>query len=125
MSDRNMADEQETLTPELKAKWVAALRGGEYVQGDGELYSDCSEPPTYCCLGVLGALCGVSLDDLSGQQTLDEIDLAVLGPWGNIDDPSVNPSDPATLTTTQRKLAVMNDGGSSFKQIADWIEVNL
>lgn len=34
----------------LKAKWIAALRSGEYKQGGGALRSDDN---SYCCLGVL------------------------------------------------------------------------
>jgi hypothetical protein len=38
------------MNSEVKAKWVAALRSGEYQQGRGELrsISNC-----FCCLGVL------------------------------------------------------------------------
>ncbi len=36
---------------ELRSEWVKALRSGEYVQGEGKLYSDYDG--TYCCLGVL------------------------------------------------------------------------
>lgn len=38
------------MNPEVKAKWVAALRSGKYDQGRGQLRS----PDGYfCCLGVL------------------------------------------------------------------------
>lgn len=37
------------MNPEIKQKWVNALRSGEYEQGDGKLYSG----KGYCCLGVL------------------------------------------------------------------------
>lgn len=37
------------LKPEIKQKWLDALRSGEYEQGEGYLrYND-----KYCCLGVL------------------------------------------------------------------------
>ena len=39
------------MDPELKAKWVAALRSGEYKQGRDVLHNNKSN--TYCCLGVL------------------------------------------------------------------------
>jgi uncharacterized protein YeaC (DUF1315 family) len=37
------------MNPEIKQKWISALRSGEYEQGDGKLYSG----QGYCCLGVL------------------------------------------------------------------------
>ncbi len=37
------------MNPEIKQKWVDALRSGEYEQGNGKLYSG----QGYCCLGVL------------------------------------------------------------------------
>lgn len=38
------------LDPELKSKWVAALRSGKYKQGKYRLRK---KDETYCCLGVL------------------------------------------------------------------------
>lgn len=37
------------MNPEIKQRWVAALRSGEYEQGKGFLNSD----GKFCCLGVL------------------------------------------------------------------------
>ncbi len=37
----------------IKAKWVEALRSGEYKQGKGVLRGSDMTKPTYCCLGVL------------------------------------------------------------------------
>lgn len=42
------------LKPEIKAKWLAALRSGEYKQTQGTLhYRDRQGNDSYCCLGVL------------------------------------------------------------------------
>lgn len=38
------------MNPEVKAKWLAALRSGKYAQGAGKLRTVNNE---YCCLGVL------------------------------------------------------------------------
>jgi hypothetical protein len=38
------------LPPDLKARWIEALRSGRYKQGTGRLRSFYDE---YCCLGVL------------------------------------------------------------------------
>jgi hypothetical protein len=37
------------MNSQVKEKWIAALRSGEYSQGDGKLRSD----KGFCCLGVL------------------------------------------------------------------------
>ena len=43
------------MNPEIKAKWVAALRSGEYKQGTCFLRKDYPDryAPDFCCLGVL------------------------------------------------------------------------
>lgn len=42
------------LKPEVKAKWLAALRSGEYQQGVSQLrYEDPDKVQRFCCLGVL------------------------------------------------------------------------
>ncbi len=43
------------MNPEIKASWVAALRSGEYDQGEGLLkFNETeTEKASYCCLGVL------------------------------------------------------------------------
>jgi len=38
------------MKPEIKARWVEALRSGKYEQGRGALRSDTNQ---FCCLGVL------------------------------------------------------------------------
>lgn len=44
------------MNPDIKAKWVAALRSGEYKQGYGALHCGSDDPKVdggFCCLGVL------------------------------------------------------------------------
>lgn len=41
------------MKPEIKAKWLEALRSGEYKQGGGALCANASDGMEYCCLGVL------------------------------------------------------------------------
>lgn len=47
------------------ARWVAALRSGQYVQGHGRLYD--TRDDCYCPLGVLCAVKGVPLGDETEQ----------------------------------------------------------
>jgi len=41
------------MTPELKTKWCAALRSGEYKQCRGRLKRANQHSASFCCLGVL------------------------------------------------------------------------
>ena len=89
------------MTPESKAKWLAALRSGKYKQGKGMLKCE----GRYCCLGVAVEI-GISTPNELFPETLcteeDFLDECL-----------------------QRKLASLNDGGRSFKKIADYIEEKL
>jgi hypothetical protein len=115
---------------ELKQKWIAALRSGEYKQGhwptvlnthDGEKFE-------HCCLGVLAEVAGVDRDELLDHDHLDKIERQdLLGSWdsGNKDEPPYDREYDVTLTTAQRRLAAMNDNEKSFREIADYIERTL
>lgn len=94
------------LDKELKAKWVAALRSGDYQQlSPGG--ADWRRNGKHCCIGVLGEV-------LEEHDAMDShcfrSKLAELGLSGNSID----------------KLTEMNDShGSTFAEIADHIEANL
>jgi hypothetical protein len=104
MSDRNIPDEND-LTPEQKANWLAGLRSGQYPQGQDVLGT-----PEYglCCLGVF---CVVNNIPFEPHETG-----CAEGPRRLFD---------ALGYDARGKLANMNDGGKSFAEIADWIEANL
>jgi hypothetical protein len=91
---------------ELKAKWVAALRSGEYRQAKNRLKD---ESGAMCCLGVLRVVAG---------------------------NPDEGSDDQTALSPTQREryglkqsdaveCACKNDDGESFVEIASYIEANL
>lgn len=88
------------MDPELKQKWIAALKSGEYKQGKACLHNE--EQGTYCCLGVLNKVAAYGYPgDNAGLG--DELDARV-----------------------QNQLMHMNDSkGYSFEGIANWIEENL
>lgn len=95
----NLATDQR-LDPELKAKWVEALRSGKYTQGKDRLQrSGC-----YCCLGVLQVIHPIPSE--TDDELLDITEATKLG----------------LNFTAQAVLAAMNDEGRSFEQIADYIE---
>lgn len=99
-------NEQQKLDPEFKAKWVAALRSGEYKQCKGALHLNGG----HCCLGVAEMILGLtsSIDTILDGDGFPE---AIKG--GRFENSNVE-----TLTS-------MNDGGFSFPKIADYIEKNL
>ncbi len=64
--------EEAKMNPEVKARWVAALRGGEYTQdkytqGKSSLRNKYDE---LCCLGVL---CDLAGKDGLGEWTTQEV----------------------------------------------------
>lgn len=95
------------MTQELKDKWIAALRSGEFKQGRGRLCVAEGGVCTHCCLGVLnvvGAL-GVPEEGYSLSLVSDIIGLSV---------------------TDQDTLIGLNDEARwGFPKIADWIEENV
>lgn len=109
----------EKMDPELKAKWVAALRSGEYKQGTGRLRKPTADGQRFCCLGVLCEVVGIPrLDDRDGGTAGYKCGLS-----GS--DCLLPMRVPGVDAYSQGKLASMNDGGSTFYTIADYIEENL
>ena len=112
------------MNPQIKQKWVDALRSGEYQQTQRYLRTDNG----FCCLGVL---C-----DLYGKENNVEWNLVNNGhnyefqefesylpssvrKWADLEDP--NP----LVNDEESTLVRLNDSGSTFEQIADVIEHQL
>ncbi len=91
----------------LKAKWVAALRSGEYQQGDTYLANNAAG--TFCCLGVLCVARGLSPRELDRKCTIDV------------------PFESGLSREIRSLLGdEMNDRERrTFSEIADWIEANI
>lgn len=129
MTDRT---DEKRLDPELKARWLFALRSGHYEQGDSELCTRVDDEDgdkfKHCCLGVLANVYGLENSRIAGECGLDDVGLHdLLGRWSaqGDNDHSFCLEAVDTHTTWQRKLAAMNDSGKSFAEIADFIEANL
>lgn len=109
------------LPKRIKDRWVKALRSGEYTQGADCLYSDNGGQKNYCCLGVLGKLCGLSdtvIDDKPLPVNLLSSDMKAYPPLLRQES-----TDEKGKDTIVGKLASMNDSGKwSFKRIASYIE---
>lgn len=123
------------IDQELKDKWVAALRSGDYKQGGGCLRSFGDE---FCCLGVLsdvhfgrhhwqkGRTNYISKDPETGHETTgtalptlrDKLKLK-----RRIPPPIVEAGEEVTFESV---LIELNDGEeASFEEIANWIEENV
>lgn len=108
----------EKMDRELRDKWVAALRSGEYEQGTGWLLKIGDDgKKRYCCLGVLSEVCGVEWGEPGASGEIDPIEgyrgLVPKSLGGVLHD------------KYEAYLSTMNDVGSTFEEIADWIEENL
>lgn len=126
------------MNPEVRGRWLAALRSGDYRQGHGKLRRDhdrSEDDPgtTYCCLGVLcevaveagvarrvtsteGVTAYVAVND--GFDRSDNFLPLAVGHWAGLDTP--NP------VTGRYSLADWNDERhASFARIADLIEEHL
>lgn len=91
------------MNAKLKAKWIKALRSGEFKQGRGSLRRVSNGVQEYCCLGVL--------------RTLDpKIRRARNG------DEILSPATCGLHKEVQNILASKNDGGIGFAGIANYIE---
>ena len=129
------------MDPELKTRWLEALRSGKYPQGRMCLRSKDNH---YCCLGVLADLIDPTqwskpenVDWHWRAEVVDEDDDGYLEWDGerteNLPEEVVGPM--GLRGGIQTQLTVLNDGtrqsdGSykdpkSFAEIADWIEANL
>lgn len=102
------------MNPEIKAKWVAALRSGKYKQGRGRLKNTNNE---YCCLGVLCAL--KTNNPLELDRSFPNEDVVL---WSGIDKPN-----PMLMYNDEiTPVATLNDDKLlSFSKIADLIEAQL
>jgi hypothetical protein len=114
------------MNPQVKEKWVSALRSGEYQQTQNYLRKE----DGFCCLGVLCDLYGKEhnvewnlavaedgdRDYYEFQDKTGRIPLSVVE-WAGFRSP--NPH------ICGRSLAELNDNGTTFNEIANLIEKQL
>lgn len=100
----------------LKTKWLEALRSGKYEQGRCLLRSSDDK---FCCLGVLCDVADVQWSPGAGKFYAmgGELKAAYL-PDSFKESFGINDSEERILTQS-------NDDGSSFADIANYIEANL
>jgi hypothetical protein len=96
---------------ELRDRWVAALRSGEYKQGRDQLRTPGG---SFCCLGVLAETVGARRD---GYRYHFE---------GDTHSRSLDVPETLVGGLEQSALIDMNDDAEEpFSVIADWIEANV
>jgi hypothetical protein len=101
------------MNPEVKTKWVEALRSDKYKQAEGQL----KDPHGYCCLGVLCDISGLDEWDEFSYMHAQSVLPNEVAAWAELDnDPAV------TVNDKQVKLSFLNDSNSDFTEIADLIE---
>ena len=108
------------MKAEEKAKWVAALRSGKFKQAQGILFD--SKGGSYCCVGVYAEVVeGFEANgkDYCFPQIIAKYPGGKLCSWKIMLEVAGVPIEEAKTLTT------MNDTGSSFEEIADYIEKNL
>lgn len=116
------------LFPDIKAKWLEALRSGNFPQGFGAMKT-CEDK--YCCLGVcVEAVLGVQgvRQRLSTGFTRAPYEFDGIIAQPNLGLVERMFSDGYTMESSDAitELIKMNDELQiPFPQIADWIEVNL
>ena len=112
------------MNPQIKQKWVSALRSGDYQQTQQVLHNKNG----FCCLGVL---C-----DLYIKENQLEWELTNNGNYYNFQDENVYlphsvvewsgiGDDNPTINDGESRLAGLNDNGTTFNEIANLIEEQL
>lgn len=112
------------MNAEVKIKWLAALRSGEYKQGTGTLRRS---DDTYCCLGVL---CDIHSKETQQPWVKDSASFYdYMGFSAGLCDTvktwaELNYHNPTIIDSKERahSLAGLNDQGGTFKEIANLIE---
>lgn len=116
------------MNHEVKTKWVAALRSGDYRQGRGKLRDLECETPRHCCLGVLSDIYYKEIGE-----AWPEVPFGALSPglptkdvrlWSGLSFLGAS-DDKVVLNRFTLPLHIHNDQGSSFADIADAIESQL
>lgn len=137
------------MNAELRQDWINALRSGDYDQTIGELHRDIASdyvrdiltgtslpaPAGYCCMGVLADLCvkkwpgkfgwnDASVVWFPGVAVYDDGPLPVIltGEQSTTSGELMGMGNLLGINEYETDLINLNDGGSKFTAIADYIE---
>ena len=118
------------MNPEIKKKWVEALRSGKFKQGKGALYKSTSG---YCCLGVLCKVMGYKFVPSKNFFSMSKISCDTEGEMVTILSDEIyqkagldtNKGSRVFINDEYLYLTEHNDHGKTFEEIADAIEEQL
>ena len=114
----------------IKSKWVAALRGGKFIQGRHRLKTvNAGHPTLHCCLGVLCELhdrefeCSQSFENFAGELP-DHVKI-----WAGLEDSNPyirRPASGSYKNPYMTHISFLNDNEHyNFDQLANLIEAQL
>lgn len=120
------------MNPEIKDKWVKALKSGEYKQGLGVLKFE----DRFCCLGVL---CDLYIKEhkeakfnkrgvfINNKVALTNTHLpSSVMKWADIEDENVTLNNEYRIKDVKSDTLIqINDRGASFEEIANIIKIEL
>ena len=110
------------MNPDIKSKWIQALRSGNYKQAKGSLRVD----DGFCCLGVLCDVYQKEVGDANWENCAFMEQKQIL-PKKVYEWAGLHSVSPYVSLDADRgiSLASMNDVGDDFAKIADVIERDL
>jgi hypothetical protein len=116
------------MDPDIKAKWLEALRSGKYQQAREKLY----DRGSYCCLGVLCRAIGAEFQEFNEPDDDRYYDNAPVLDGINLADSDAQELSRSFLRRVglseevQGRLIIMNDDQQApFLTIAEYIEKSL
>ena len=107
------------MNAEIKKEWVEALRSGKFIQGRDLLRSR----DKHCCLGVLCEIQSKHTGHKWETALSDPNSFTFLDGFYGLGSRTLNWCD--LKSTEALALASMNDKGSTFEEIAKYIEEKL
>lgn len=115
---------QASMPRRLKAKWLAALRSGEYRQAQGRLYDPATKG--FCSLGVLEHCALNGNVEVLEEGVSDFMFVPSLEFYEKFGIENMYTTDADFNMSAQAWLIEMNDsGGKDFSAIADFIQKNI
>ena len=108
------------MNKEVIKRWIKALRSGDYVQNQGCL----RKHNTFC---VLGVICDLHAKEFGNEWKPRTEPFTVPGVKKYLGTALYLPEEVASwfMMHGYRELGIMNDSGSSFNELADYIETRM
>ncbi len=112
----------DNLKPDVKKKWLKALRSRKYQQGVGWLRDEKNQ---FCCIGVLCDTLKLKWEKHPHRDVFMAHDEHDQDPARTRAMPKKTRKAIGLSPETEMELMDLNDAERSFEEIADWIEKHL